>query len=82
MPKGQTPRQNSSAKLLKLEEQLEKATTPTTLQKVKTLLKAYTVGIGDPKEESAAVKKLRRKIAVRQNSMVKNANKIPVRQKP
>lgn len=82
MPKGQTPRQNSNARLLKLEEQLKKATTPTTLQKVKTLLKAYTGGIGDPKEESAAVKKLRRKIAVMEDSRTKNANKIPVRKKP
>jgi len=77
MPKGQSPRQGSLAKLGKLTTDLKNATTPTKVQKVKTLLKAYTVGVKTTPKESESVKKLRSKIVAREKALLKNSNKLP-----
>jgi hypothetical protein len=81
MPKGQNPRQGALAKMGAMEAQLKKATTKTDLQKVKNLLKAYTTGYTGEKEP-ANVKAMRRKIAMRQESLLKNANKMDSKQFP
>ena len=81
MPKGQNPRQGSLAKLGAMEAQLKQATTQSKLQKVKSLLKAYTTGYTGEKEP-ANVKALRRKIAMRQEALLKNANKMDTKQVP
>lgn len=81
MPKGQNPRSSSMAKLGAMEKQLENATTQSKLQKVKSLLKAYTTGYTG-EAESKDVKALRRKIAIRQDALLKNANKRENKQFP
>jgi hypothetical protein len=81
MPKGQNPRQGALAKMGALETQLKNATTQTKLQKVKSLFKAYTTGYTGEKEP-ANVKAMRRKIAMRQQALLKNANKMDTKQVP
>lgn len=73
MPKGQNPRERSLAKLGQLEAQLKTATTPTKIQKLKTLFRAYAGGTGPMPAEKKAVKDLRRKINARQESLLKNS---------
>ena len=81
MPKGQNPRSSSMAKLGAMEKQLENATTQSKLQKVKSLFKAYTTGYTGESEPSN-VKAMRRKIAMRQQALLKNANKMDTKQVP
>ena len=77
MPKGNvTPTDRSLQRLSMLDKQLKDATTPTKLQRVKTLLKAYTTGISSSAPEGDRVKALRRKIAKREESLLKNANRM------
>lgn len=69
------------AKLAAMDKQLKDATTQSGLQKIKTLLKSYTTGITS-QPESKEVKALRRKIAIRENALLKNANKRENKQYP
>ena len=81
MPKGQNPRSSSMAKLAAMDKQLKSATSQSGLQKIKTLLKSYTSGYSG-ETESKEIKALRRKIAIRENALLKNANKRENKQFP
>lgn len=82
MPKGQNPRTASLAKLNKMTEELDNATSKTMVQKAKTLLKAYTTGVDNNTADSKEVKALRSKIIAREKSLLKNASKLPSRKMP
>lgn len=77
MPKDNvTPRDRAMQRLSMLDKQLQAATTPSKVQRVKTLLKSYTTGISSSAPEGDRVKALRRKIAKREESILKNANRM------
>ena len=83
MPKGNvTPRERSLQRLSMLDKQLKQATSKGAVQRVKTLLKAYTTGISSSAPELDRVKALRRKIAKREDALLKNANRMTSRQEP
>ncbi len=75
MPKGQSPRAGSFAKLKLLDKKLSKATDTPTLRKVKNLLKAYTTGYSSdrPASETKKIKEIEAKIRKRADSLLKNA---------
>jgi hypothetical protein len=78
MPRGNvTPRDRSLQRLSLLEKQVRETTSRGTLQKIKTLLRDYTTGVTSSKPQSDRVKALRRKIAKREESLLKNSNKLP-----
>ncbi len=78
MPRGNvTPRDRSLQRLSLLEKQVRETTSRGTLQKIMTLLRDYTTGVTSSKPQSDRVKALRRKIAKREESLLKNSNKLP-----
>ena len=82
MPKGQTPRIGSFARLARLEAELKRATTPTTVNKIATLFRAYTTGLSGDDQEAPQVRELRTKIQARRNSLLANSSKLQARQDP
>ena len=77
MPKGSvTPRDRSLQRLSMLDKQLKEATSKSAVQRIKTLLKGYSTGISSSAPEADRVKALRRKIVKREESLLKNANRM------
>lgn len=72
----------SLVKIKAMDKELKNATDKTMLQKAKTLIKGYAAGVDSSPEETQAVKALRRKIALRENALLKNSKKLPSRQNP
>jgi hypothetical protein len=59
-----------------LDKQLKEATSKSAVQRIKTLLKGYSTGISSSAPEADRVKALRRKIVKREESLLRNANRM------